>query len=130
MAVSPKQSQRVGQLGQFAQAANHQVASGFPNYPYFQDTTATPVKSPVAVTTAAQLINIPAGAVIVTFISGVALRVSDTSNQANGYIVVPANVPVALPVTTPTSDPNNLSGQMWIAADSTGGNCSFFFSCV
>lgn len=123
-------SQRVASLGAFVQAANHQVASGFPNYPYFQDTTVTPVKSPAALTTTPTLINIPAAAVSITIIGAVAIRVSDTSGQGNGYIAVPANVPITIPVASPLGNANDPTGQLWLAADSTSGNCSFFFDCV
>lgn len=128
--MASKNAARSGSLGAFAQAKNHQVASGYPNYPLFEDATGTPVLSPVALTTAYTLINVPAAAVGITINGAVAVRVADSSNAAGGYFVCPANVPVEIPITTPTSDPNDTTGQLWLAADSTSGNCSFFFSCV
>ena len=120
---------RVGQMGAFAQANNHQVMSGWLNYPVYQDATASPVKSPVALTSTPQLINIPAAAATITIIGAVAVTVADTSNGANGSILVPANTPVTIPLVTPSNSPNDATGQLWLSTASTG-NCSFFFGCV
>lgn len=123
---------RVGQMGVFAQAGNHQVMSGWLNYPVYQDATGTPVKSPQTLTTTPLLLNIPAAAATITILAAVAVRIGDNSgiNAAGAYMLIPANVPVTVPVVTPSSNANDTTGQLWIAADSTGGACSFYFGCV
>lgn len=121
---------RVGQIGAFAQAQNHVVASGFPNYPVYQDVTASPVKSPVTLAAATpQLINIPAAAVSISILSAVAVNVSDTSGSTNGSYGIPANVEVTIPLVTPSNDPQDATGQLWLTS-APGGVCSFRFSCV
>lgn len=122
-------SNRAQQFGTMARDSNHQTL-GKENYPYYQDGTGTPVKSPVALNGSAQLINIPAAAVAIVIIPVVDVRVSDTSGMSAGYAVVPAKTPVEFPIVTPGNDLNDTTGQLWVVNDSTAGNCSFFFKCV
>jgi hypothetical protein len=127
--ASIKNAIRALQMGIFAQAHNHVVMSGWLNYPVYQDATATPVVSPVALTSTPTLINVPAAAAEITILGAVAVTVSDTANSADGAMLIPANVPITIPLVTPTSDPNGTTGQLWLSTASTG-NCSFFFGCV
>lgn len=120
---------RAQQFGTVGRDSNHQYL-GDSNFPYFQDAAASPVKSPVALTTTPSVITVPAAAVRMHVIGAVAIRVGDTSGQTTGYVMVPANLEASFPVITPGIDPNDTTGQIWLAADSTGGNCSFWFDCV
>lgn len=137
MAVVPKNQlpptiNRANQFGSFARDPNHQYITE-PNYPYFQDATASPQKSPVAIASNAVVtIDIPASAIRINFCSTVQFRVSDlnTVDSAAPYASLPPNQVIPFPCVTPSSDPNDTTGQIFVCADSTSGNLSFWFDCV
>lgn len=128
----PPTINRANQFGTFARDPNHQYIVEA-NYPFYQDATGTPNKSPVAIASNAVVtIIIPAAAIRINFCSTVQFRVSDlnTVNSAVPYASLPSNTIVSLPCVTPASDPSDATGQMFVCADSTSGSLSFWFDCV
>jgi hypothetical protein len=132
MAAKNPNVNRANQFGSFFHDVNHQVGTGYPNYPLYQDATASANKSPLALTTTPVQLKIPGAAVSVTLTCTQAFRVGDQSaiDSTTPYATFPSNVPIPIPVATPTDDPNDTTGYMWVATDSSTGNLSFFFSCV
>lgn len=122
---------RANQFGSFAHDVNHQVIT-LPNYPYYQDVNASPVKSPLSITTTPALITIPGAAVSITLTSTVAFRTGDQSaiDSTKPYATWPANTPITLPCVTPSSDPLDTTGVMYVAADTASGVLSFIFNCL
>ena len=134
MAASPKSptTNRANQFGSFAHDTNHQVMNGFPNYPYYQDAAVSPIQSPLSITTTPQLITIPGAAVSITITSTIAFRIGDQSaiNNTKPYATFPANTPVTIPIVTPSMDPADPTGVLYVAADTSTGVLSFIFNCV
>lgn len=89
------------------------------NYLSFQDASATPVVSPLAVdTTTVKQLVVPDRAVEVTISGTVDIRVG-IDDSLSSYFVIPANTPVVLRVATVNS--------LYILGDSASGNCHFVF---
>ncbi|MDE2103434.1 MAG: hypothetical protein KGL39_39700 [Patescibacteria group bacterium] len=127
--ASKNATSRAGQMGAFAQAMNHQVMSGWLNYVVFQDATASPNKSPLTLSSTPTLINIPGAAATITITSSAATVISDTSGGTNGTFTIPANTLITLPLVTPSGDPQDTTGQLWLST-ATSATCQFFFGCV
>lgn len=90
------------------------------SYMQTADATASPVVSPVTVTTGTTL-TVPAQAIKVTIFSSAALRISEVSNAAT-YFVLPANIAITIDITR--------QGFLYLVQDSGSCTVQFYFSMV
>lgn len=129
----PTSSQtRFATFGSLPRDANRQVMASHDNYFVTEDATpTTPITSPVAVSNSASTtLNVPAAAGQVTFVSSVALRVSEDSTMSK-YMVIPPATPVTFPCMTPAIDQQltNL-GALYIQGDAASAIVQFRFDCI
>lgn len=134
MANPAKSAARASSFGPFAQAPNHQVMSGFPNYFSTVDATpGTPLLSPLLAVslTVPQKITIPAAAVQLIIKTDAKLRISEDPLMA-AYDTIAPGAQDTYPCTSPNFD-NVVSGTgaIYIRSDATtNANVSFKFICI
>lgn len=133
-AVEPGKSQNLNRSNTYGSSPtdpNHKTLDFAENYFLTQDSTGTPVTSPVSVSSSADtVLTVPEGATRLRLYCSAATRVNDASPASAPYFVVPATQVFDIPCESPTNSPATHSGTFYLRGDSASSTVQFMFMCV
>lgn len=133
-APEPGKSQnanRSNMYGSSPKDPDHATLSFAENYFLTEDSTATPVTSPVTVSNSANtVLTVPEGAVTLRIYCSTACRINDASPASAPYFVIPATTVMDIPCASPTNSPATNSGLFYLRGDAASSTVQFMFLCV